>query len=511
MKKNNLILILLFALIGNLYSSNDYKEMFKWDYPEPEKQLQLEGKHLIPGKGGIFVPCMTDPQLEPLYSIYQGDEIVEVSETGSTVFLEPGTYTLRIGSGTISQKFAKEIEVLDEHVSLVDVEWSGLTVRLLDDLKNYWEGSYEVFDLRTGESYGVGKGEDESVGNRVRTWLLPPGVYKIVKLGENFNTLRNYITVRILPKDLVKLTIIVDDEFHNFIGGGIEEEVYYTKEHSNLRFLSNIDGYFTFDQTDNESTGEDKTRLALSSTFEFRTVYETNKHYYSGSLDIEEGINKESSEDVKKYIDKVQFRNMYIFRLWNRLGPYARLDLQTSLFEDFFYFDDKTDITKIDEHGNLILNEYDVKKTEISPAFYPLSIKEGIGINMQLIRGVLTNLSVRLGLGFRQTITNNNFAKSDSSDVVFYKLESHNVNGLEISYTFDKQLFNNIFLYSEYDAIKPFSGNTSTSFDWTNKLSFHVSQHISVDYTFNLSRDASISEGYDQSQRILLNFSFSLF
>ena len=53
------------------------------------------------------------------------------------------------------------------------------------------------------------------------TWLVPPGVYRIVKPGANYRQLRNYATVYVPPGGLVRYRLVMDPDTQDFLGAGV--------------------------------------------------------------------------------------------------------------------------------------------------------------------------------------------------------------------------------------------------------------------------------------------------
>ncbi len=129
-----------------------------------------------------------------------------------------------------------------------------------------------------------------------------------------------------------------------------------------------------------------------------------------------------------------------------------------------------------------------VKTIQISPSFMPLTLKEGMGLNLRALNNGRSNLNIRVGLGLRQDYYNEVYLPSDeteSEDGVTYKIwnsqESINKRGTEISIVGNFQLPFNLTYYTSADFLIPFKGDELTTLDWENVFNIKVFKHISID------------------------------
>ena len=190
-----------------------------WSAPPGRVQL-AEDPQLIPkGKGMLFVPMMSVPHgNEPSYQIYRkGGAHIGSASPGSGVLLPPGSYRVRIGSGAISQMIRKTVEVMEGSSTLLKPDWSALVIDVIDQTRTPVSESYELYQEETQENFGQGLGIEEERGEKVRTWILKPGVYHVVKVGESFSTIRKF-SVRLEPGKLVQRDLVYDDDSGNYIG-----------------------------------------------------------------------------------------------------------------------------------------------------------------------------------------------------------------------------------------------------------------------------------------------------
>src|SRR5688572_6804569 len=176
---------------------------------------------LIPyGKGAIFVPAMTNPLDEPPVAVYYQDERIEEGTTGSRIILNPGTYEVRVGSGAGEQRLGIQATVRERHTTVVPVSWAGLSIHVVDERLGSLRGSYEIIRVEDREYLGIGFGTDEQAGEPVTTWLLRPGLYKIVRVGETYRARRDFATVRLVEGHHTHFQLVLDKASDEFKGGG---------------------------------------------------------------------------------------------------------------------------------------------------------------------------------------------------------------------------------------------------------------------------------------------------
>lgn len=158
-------------------------DAYRWDAAGAGAQLAAD-KTVVPrGMGALFIPALTSPDAEPAVLVQQGNREVAVERPGRRIVLEPGTYQLLVGSGPLARRMSITAAVQAGQTTLVPVTWGGLKVETVDRKLRPHRGGYELFRLATGESVGVGFGADPVRGDRLETWLLPPGLYRLVQPG----------------------------------------------------------------------------------------------------------------------------------------------------------------------------------------------------------------------------------------------------------------------------------------------------------------------------------------
>ena len=480
-----------------------------WSAPPGRVQL-AEDPQLIPkGKGMLFVPMMSVPHgNEPSYQIYRkGGEHVGSASPGSGVLLPPGSYRVRIGSGAISQMIRKTVEVMEGSSTLLKPDWSALVIDVIDQARTPVSESYELYQEETQENFGQGLGIEEERGEKVRTWILKPGVYHVVKVGESFSTIRKF-SVRLEPGKLVQRDLVYDGSSGDFIGFYARPVLPYgtARIARNVTSQTELSGSTLF-HTSQNTAGEDMSSTSLSLQVFNRTRYSTDQHFANLRLIFEEGATQEGDNGFHKSIDKLELRGTYIYRVSTAFGPYLRGVLNTKLFSDDVSFDRpfEGDFVKYGATGdtlNIIPNPAEVT---LSPAFFPLRLRQGIGINSQLVRSFALNADVRLGFGARQTYVSNSF-ELGSNQRSATELRNAFSTGFEAVFITDARLAKSINFDSEFDILIPGRNRDDWVFSWQNRLRIFLTSFINLDLVADLEREETLKRLQGREQ-ILLRFS----
>ena len=286
-----------------------------WEASLPELQVERENAAVPEGKGSIFVPAMTEGTREPMYIVYRilgnGSRVrIDTETPGNSIILDDGYYTVAIGSGNEQQKIYKDIEVKANNITLFQPDWSGLIVNVIDRTRTQIKETYDLFD-EDNENVGIGYGVEEELGEALKPWILKPGFYKIVKTGENVNTTTNFTTVRLLPGELIEYTLVIEEETGNFAGFGILERGHERSSIGGWSLFSEFSGNILLNYF--QETGRDEPNSLSAST---RILSDFNysglRSYIPIRVFVEEGLTKEASKSLRKFIDKSELRATYI-------------------------------------------------------------------------------------------------------------------------------------------------------------------------------------------------------
>ena len=498
---------LLYILIAlPLLAGPALGDSYTWIASPGRGQLEQDPTLIPKGKGFLFVPTMTGSLNEPSFLVLQGNKPIREAAPGTGVLLSPGNYELLVGSGTDIQMTSRTVPIQEGMTTLVKPFWAGLVINVMSENRTSINESYELYRESSQENYGLGFGVEEERGEAVKTWLLPPGVYSVVQVGDNVLTTRKF-SVRLEPGELVQRNLVVDTSDDTFIG------FYPPAQHG---LLAQVDGprWKTSLQlsgsprlsTSQNKTGADRSVLALSAEIFGSSIYNTDRHYANLRLDFEEGFTREEGDDFRKSVDEFEVRATYIYRLSKRIGPYLRGVFNTKLFAEEERFDQPQSLLIRD--GNQIEAMAGLSEFTLSPPFSPLELREGIGINAQVISSFPLNLDMRVGFGARQSYFTDSY-DLNSSGTTARKLEDQTATGLEAVLLLRSRFSRFPSLDSEFDLLIPETATDTWEFTWGNRLRLPLSRFINMVVVFDFERKQPVQR-LQSEQHVLLRLNYLL-
>ncbi|HEX2957064.1 MAG TPA: hypothetical protein VHO70_09525, partial [Chitinispirillaceae bacterium] len=264
-----------------------------WDAPPIAEQMASDKANVPLGMGGIFVPRMTIRNTEPDIEIVDAEGLVHASgEPGETQAVEPGTYFVILGSGSQRQKIINKVKVEESKTIPVIPNWSGLVIETIDTNSTSFRGEYELVNITDFEPYGRGFGADPDRGDMANTWILKPGTYKILGRGESFNTLVNFITVRLLPGELTKVLLIQNPDNMKIISGGTVDITPGKAITSNWKYGTNIGMTLQFNgETNRLEIQKNSMSSFLSTRINFWLRFNQSPFEWESNVRLDEGFN----------------------------------------------------------------------------------------------------------------------------------------------------------------------------------------------------------------------------
>ena len=498
---------LLYILIAlPLLAGSALGDSYTWIASPGRGQLEQDPTLIPKGKGFLFVPTMSGSLNEPSFLVLQGNKPIREAAPGTGVLLSPGNYELLVGSGSDLQMMSRTVPIQEGMTTLVKPFWAGLVINVMSENRASINESYELYLESSQENYGLGFGLEEERGEAVKTWLLPPGVYSVVGVGDNVSTTRKF-SVRLEPGELVQRNLVVDTSDNTFIGfyppaqHGLLAQVVDSRWKTSLQ-LSGSPRLVTSQNT----TGADRSVLSLSAEIIGSSVYNTDRHYANLRLDFEEGFTREEGDDFRTSIDKFEVRATYIYRLSKRIGPYLRGVFNTKLFATEERFDQPQSLLIRD--GNQIEAMAGLSEFTLSPPFNPLELRQGIGINSQVISSFPLNLDMRVGFGARQTYVTDSF-RLYSSRTTAEKLQDKTTTGLEAVLLLRSRFSRFPSLDSEFDILIPETATDTWEFTWENRLRLPLSRFVNMVVVFDFKRKPPVQR-LQSEQQVLLRLNYLL-
>lgn len=378
-----------------------------WPAGMVRTQLDRDGNMIPFGKGAIFVPAMTSGLDEPPVAILKGGEQVAEGTSGQRIVLAPGTYTVRIGSGSGQQRLSVQATVRELGTTIVPVSWSALTVHVVDERYSSLRASYELIRVEDREYMGIGFGTDEQAGEPVSTWVLRPGLYKIVRVGENYRSRRNFATVRLLPGKHSHFLLVLDEETGDYRGGGeVPADELFRPQLGGFFGSLVIGGDVNMTHRSNVLGAQDGIAFNAEGFIDGRLSLELFDNPLIMRLQVEEGITNNPNVPLQFDLDRIDLDTLYVYRIEPWIGPYLRFGLETNLFDNQAYLGREFNVIKRNASGEVLVDE-DTDNPRLRPSLGFISVREGLGLNMRAVKTVGAEVNVRAGLGARHRITNN--------------------------------------------------------------------------------------------------------
>ena len=373
-----------------------------WEAPPLAEQMLTERGSVPMGMGGIFVPRFTEANDEPDVEILTSDgESVRGGEPGQTFSVEPGSYFVMLGSGSHRQRLVRKVEVTEAKTTPVMPDWSGLTIETVDSTTIAFRGEYELLRIDEFEPYGRGFGADPELGEKAKTWVLKPGTYKILGRGEGYNNLRNFITVRLLPGELVNVLLVQRPSDMAIISGGTVNVRPGTRIASHWKYGVNIGGNLQFTGELDRRVEQQKLNSVLSLRTGLWLRFNLQPFEWESNLLLDEGLNlsETSFEDVIAAPDDFRVISLFIWRIFAWVGPYGRSELRTDLLP--------SKIRREDTKQNFcILNrDFTIARFDTAtsfrerPSFGELSLDVDVGANLDAVNFRFLEMKLRGGVG----------------------------------------------------------------------------------------------------------------
>ena len=502
---------------------------YRWLAPPVEDQLVADTTPIPPGRGAIFVPLLSDPDSEPHAIVFDGVRQVASGPNGSRLILEPGAYTVRVGSGPPRQNAEASVRVAAGQTAVVPVRWGGLRVEVVDEHNIPHRGSFELFSAADRRQLLVGFGANTLRGERLATLLVPPGLYRIVRRGENYRARTDFSTVEVGAGDLVHFKLVLDATTGSLLGGAVvrPEEIGIVTEAAPWSRIYSIGVSLPYSSTTNVVGAPNQTSVAVDVFLDAYLTYQRRQDFLSGVFEVEQGVLKISPEGsppppLQKTRDRVRADLFYTRFVSPRIGPYARFGLLTNarassslVTEDMVVavrrIDGSRDALAVPANSNFRTGD----------AFSPHLWREGAGVNARLLRRRELRLDWRGGVGLRQNRFNRALFLDDdplTPELEYREASSFNEGGVEMTLVATARL-RLLLLNSNFDLFGNIFGGSGDGFmettdelhatiDWRNTVSFRLTSDLSIDYRLDLLRLPQVRPENQVTQSVLIRYSF---
>jgi len=493
---------------------------FEWDRPDPSTQLAEDATAIPLGKGALFVPALTDPALEPPIVLVSANGAVRDIATGERAIVDPGTYTVIVSSGPPGQGIAQTVEVADGATTVVPVRWGAVRVEVVDEKRVPHRGGYELISTATREPIGTGFGADTLQGESPLTWLLSPGVYRIVKVGSNYRALRDFATVYVPEGGFVRYRLVTDPDTGDFLGSGIvlPDEFGTPRRNEHPWFKSLILGADGAYAQQNNVVGVSNQSVVTGNLFlDGQFAYRHGDQTASALFQIEEGATQLRPWDATplpfvKSRDRLRADLLYTWFLRERVGPYARVAATTHAFRTGLLVTEDTAFVREHADGTTDVEDVSAGQTfHIANAWSPTIVREGAGLNWRVSSKRWYTLNLRAGLGMRQNRYGGSWLPDDNPDTPqadYVEVPSYNSTGLESTVIGTVRLPGWATYATDVELFADIQGHPAL--EWRNTLSVRLTRNLSVNYYANIDYLPLVVERAQFEQSVLLRASFGL-
>lgn len=485
-----------------------------WDLPASRTQAERDPTLIPVGKGALFVPAMTDPRREPPYLVHREGSLVATQTAGRKTVLDPGIYQVVIGSGALQDRLRRRVLVREGRTTVVPATWSGLVVQVVDERSDPFRGTYELVRLPDRHDVGLGLGADVERGEEVRTWILPPGTYLIIKTGESYQARRDFFTVRLMPGELHRLSLVMDRETGALLGAG---EVALAEPQTALRdwhlsLLVGADG--EFNRRSDLVGFPSGYGFTLGGFLDFLVWYRPAKHYLYGRFKVEEKQVKVPGQPLQKDQDEAKLDVLYVYRMWPWLGPYLRGGVRTAFLPSYLHLSDPTEVVEVNEVG-VPLGTFGTREDRfrLSNPFAPVEVKGGVGLSVLALPSYVLDANLRVGFGGR-ALFNQGLLTPVGLDAggryrVFRRANAYQY-GLETTLVAAVTLWKFLLATTEFDLLEPIQDPRHPSLTWENNLSLRLISFVSMNYIFRMIYDIERLDRLQTEHRVLLRFTWKI-
>lgn len=495
--------------------------LYEWIAPSAVRQLEADDRDIPPGYGAVLVPTMTHPDDEPDVLVFQDGEEVADGPTGRRIFVPPGPCVVRVGSGSVSQTVAVTSEVHARMTALVPVRWGGLVLEVVDENNVPYRGSYELIRVSDREVLGIGLGADTLLGERLRTWLLEPGLYRIVQPGSTYRTRTDFATVHIPQNSLVFYKLVINPNTGEFRGAGVVAA-------SEMSTPTGIDPWTRrvvvgVNAGMAQSSGlvgvADQTTISGDLFWDNYLAYELGSQSFIGLLELEEGLLLVNPAEggrlpLQKSRDRLRLDLVYTYLFADWIGPYVAVGTIASVFPTHVISSDPITIRRLHEDGTTEDEFVGASESfRTSDFFGSVQVREGLGVNLRFLRTAAADMSLRIGAGFRQNVFHDSFVEDDlaSTDEIEYRqVESFNQEGIESVLAGRLRFLRFLTYTTEAEVFADFGQLEDPTITWQNTLSFRFTSFAALDYSVDLLSQPQVVDDLQLSQSILLRLAWSI-
>lgn len=417
-----------------------------------------------------------------------------------------------------------------------------LRLHIISTQNTYLAMGFDVFNVETRSVVAFGKGADEATGQPAPSWDLPPGIYKIVRSGEPFETEVDFATVELRAGDVVDYALVVDPDTLEFRGSGpLVGELPTGTRIAGIRLALNAGGSLTLTQRANVVGGTSGVSALWGLFGNFGMVFERGSHFVSVTSDLAVALSDPAVARVASTQDRWEASALYAYNLGNTyLGPYGRASFSTRVFPGYLFVEEDEDVLMVEiahtdgttETRTLggEANQDDLR-IKVAEPLSPIVLQEEVGGNLKAVDLDLlllkATIATRLGFGFRQGITSDLLivtGDEDDSPLQLAEVDNYDTLGPVLGATANVTIARWLFGTGNFGLLVPLQDTDRAGSDFGDRLLVdlagtaglklpHLTRILfaSFDYTFRLQKDGYISNDLQFDQSLMARVNLQLF
>ena len=290
------------------------------------------------------------------------------------------------------------------------------------------------------------------------------------------------------------------------------------EQHGWVRYLG-IGLYGTINENDNvvgKDDGQSTTGgLKLQSSLDFKE----QQHQWLNSFNLILAFSR--TPQIPRYIkseDSIELESIYKYYLLSPqwLGAFAQFKADTVAFDGYDTQASEVTYRRVELDGSVDI--FTADRVQLTDRFRPLKLKESVGLLASPIKSRPLTFDLRVGLGLRQVIADDQFViddddATDEREVV--EIESYEKAGYEFGAVFtgateDKKITYSLSSNVLFPVYESGDDNDRSAFDKRiididGKVSFYLLEWASVDYLVKVVRDPDLVSKAQVSQSLLFS------
>ncbi len=417
-----------------------------------------------------------------------------------------------------------------------------LRLHIVSTQNTYFPMGFDVFSVETQSVVAFGKGADEATGAPAPSWDLPPGVYKIVRSGEPFESQVDFATVEVRAGEIVDYALVVDPETLEFRGSGpVVGDLPTGTRIAGIRVALNAGGSLSLTQRAHVVGGTSGVSALWGLFGNFGLVFERGSHFLSVSSDLAVALNDPAVARYSSTQDRWEASALYAYNLGNPyVGPYGRASFSTRVFPGYLFVEQDDDVLMVEiarpdgTTDTVTLGgeaNQDDLRIKVAKPLSPIILQEEVGGNLKAVDLNLlllkATIATRLGFGFRQGITNDLLivvGDEDASPLQLAEVDSYDTLGPVLGATANVTVARWLFGTGNFGLLVPLTDTDRAGSDFGDRLLIdlagtaglklpHLTRilYASFDYTFRLQKDGYLSNDLQFDQTLMARVNLQLF